>query len=123
MATITPAKPRGGRDARPPQRREAARLRSTATAWLKHPLASMYLVAVPSALLLGIGTIMVWSASSVFAYAQFGDAYYFIERQLQWVGIGLVVVFITQKVRVEALKRLGWVAFLGTGVLLSLIHI
>lgn len=120
MATITPAKPRGGRQRPPRQRSDAERLRSTATAWLQHPLASLYLVAVPSALLLGLGTIMVWSASSVFSYTQFGDAYYYIKRQVAWVLVGLVVVFVTQKVRIDALKRLGWLAFGGTGLLMAL---
>lgn len=124
MATITPTKPRGGGRSRTPRvPSDAARLRGTATAWLQHPLASFYLVAVPAALLLGLGTIMVWSASSVFAYAQFGDAYYFIERQVMWVGVGLVAVFVTQKVRIDALKRLGWAAFLGTGLLMVLTFI
>lgn len=124
MATITPAKPRTGRAKAPLRGRPApSGLLGTAATWLQHPLASMYLVAVPSALLLGLGTLMVWSASSVFAYARFGDSYYFIERQVMWVAVGLVVVFVTQRIRVDALKKLSWAAFGVTGVLMTLTFI
>ena len=56
--------------------------------WLSHPQASFYLVLVPSVLLLALGMMMVLSASSVFAYVRFDDAYYFVKRQVVFVVIG-----------------------------------
>ena len=70
MATITPAGPRTQRLVPTSDSHvtpHSGGLRETAQEWLRHPLASMALVAVPSALLLALGTIMVWSASSVYA--------------------------------------------------------
>lgn len=122
MAISTPTRPRGLRNGRPATQEQArperGRLRSTATAWLAHPLASRYLVAVPAALLLLLGTVMVWSASSVYAYTQFGDSYTFIRRQLIFLAIGLVAVLIMQRIPLDTLRRLGWIMFGLSGILM-----
>ena len=122
MATITPTKPRGPKGRAPltdvPLLPEVDALRTTATAWLKHPLASMYLVGVPALLLLGLGTIMVWSASSVYAATQFGNAYTFIQRQLVFVALGIVVIAIVYRVPLDLTRRLGWLMFVVSGALM-----
>jgi len=41
------------------------------------------------ALLLGIGTVMVYTSSTAVAEADFGNRYYFLVRQAIWVAIGL----------------------------------
>ena len=41
-------------------------------------------------ILLTIGTIMMFSASYAFAYYTQGDSYYFLTRQLIFIGVGLV---------------------------------
>lgn len=40
--------------------------------------------------LLGFGIVMVFSASSVEALADYHNAYYYLERQVIWAGLGLV---------------------------------
>lgn len=123
MATITPAGPRTQRLVPTSDSHvtpHSGGLRETAQEWLRHPLASMALVAVPSALLLALGTIMVWSASSVYAQSQFGDPYTFIRRQLIFLVMGLVVVAIVYRIPIDALRRLGWPMFLVSGVLMCL---
>ncbi len=87
---------------------------------LNHPMASVYLVIVPAALLLGIGTLMVWSASTVYAYKQFADAYYFLKRHLLFLALGVVAAFVLSRFPTERLRRLGW-PILGLSVLLILL--
>nr|ALG05243.1 stage V sporulation protein E [uncultured bacterium 5E7] len=43
--------------------------------------------------LLCIGIVMVYSASVVASYAEFGDQTYFFQRQLIWSAVGVVVMF------------------------------
>ena len=47
---------------------------------LADPRASYYLVLVPTVLLLALGMMMVWSASSVFGYVRFDDASSFVDK-------------------------------------------
>ncbi len=119
MATITPTKPRSPKGAATPESVPAqSGFRSSATAWLKHPLASVCLVAVPAALLLALGSVMVWSASSVYGASQFSDANLFIKRQLIFAAVGLAGVLVLQRIPLEVLRRLGWVMFLAAGALM-----
>ena len=47
-----------------------------------------------TALLTGVGIVMVFSASSAVAYTQFHDAAYYLKRELVWalVGVGALIV-------------------------------
>src|SRR5215475_11324079 len=57
---------------------------------LARPLTSYYLLLGASALLLTIGLIMVFSASSVYAFEHYNqNSYAVVVRQLTWVAIGL----------------------------------
>ena len=105
MAILTPTRPRGQRTT---ARRDQASFSATASAWLGHPMADVFLVVVPALLLLGIGTIMVWSASSVFAQVRFGDPYYFLLRQLAFLVIGMGLLAIGWRVPTETLRKLAW---------------
>jgi cell division protein FtsW len=42
--------------------------------------------------LMGFGTIMVFSATSVTAHQKYGDSFYFLKRQLIWVVFSLLVI-------------------------------
>lgn len=44
------------------------------------------------ALLLGIGIVMVYTSSTAIAEADFGNRYYFLVRQVIWVGVGLAAM-------------------------------
>ncbi|MBK8460349.1 MAG: FtsW/RodA/SpoVE family cell cycle protein [Micropruina sp.] len=78
------------------------------TDWLARPRASFYLVLVPAVLLPGLGMMMVLSASSVFAHVQFGDAYYFVKRQIIFLLIGGVGAWWLARSSPRRLKLLGW---------------
>ena len=38
--------------------------------------------------LLGVGLVMVWSASSGLAQERYGNAYHFLVRQVVWAAVG-----------------------------------
>lgn len=61
--------------------------------------------------LCGVGLVMIYSASSVFAFERFGDSAHFLKRQLLWVVIGLVGMSITFHIHYTMWRRL-------TGILL-----
>ena len=54
---------------------------------LDRPLTSYHLVLGSVALLLIVGVMMVLSASSVNAYLTVGDSYFYVKRQLIFLGL------------------------------------
>src|SRR5437868_12999349 len=54
-----------------------------------------YLLLASTIALLVLGTLMVYSASFVVAHNEFNDDSYFLVRQLIWIGIGGLGMFIT----------------------------
>ncbi|WP_274651854.1 stage V sporulation protein E [Paenibacillus humicola] len=46
-------------------------------------------------LILAIGLVMVYSASAVLAFHQFGDSFYFLKRQLLFAALGVGAMFVT----------------------------
>lgn len=89
------------------------RRRSLVVEWLAHPQASFFLVLVPTVLLLALGMIMVLSASSVYAFVRWGDAYYFVKRQAIFLVLGGVAAFVLAARSPKQLKVLGWVLMIG----------
>lgn len=57
------------------------------------------------ATLVGIGLVMVFSASSATAYAEHADIAYYVKRQLIWLGAGLAVAFAVYRMDLGNLKR------------------
>jgi cell division protein FtsW len=56
------------------------------------------------AALVGIGLVMVFSASSATAYAQHGDIAYYLKRQLIWLAVGLVGAYAFYRLEYQRLK-------------------
>lgn len=46
-------------------------------------------------LLLGIGVVMVYSASAVLAFREFGDAFYYLKRQALFAALGIMAMVFT----------------------------
>lgn len=88
---------------------------------LAHPLSDFYLIVGSAALLLVLGTMMVLSASSVTAYVNFGDAYYYVKRQVAFLFIGIAGCWFLATRQVRTLRVLAWVAFILALVLLMLV--
>lgn len=119
MAILTPSKPprTSNRTTRPHQRSAFA---TTASAWLNHPMADVVLVGSAVGLLLALGSIMVWSASTVYSYTQFGDAFYFMKRQLGFLVVALIAGWIASRLPLDRWRSTGWTLFGVAGILLVL---
>lgn len=87
---------------------------------LNAPLADYYLVIGATLLLTVIGSMMVLSASSVKAAVAFGDAYYFVKRQLLFLAIGAGFCWWLSRRSLSFLRTLAWLGFGGSLVLVML---
>ena len=114
MATLTPL-----RTSRPTSVSELGR-------WLRQvldrPLTSYHLVLGATALLLIVGVMMVLSASSVNAYLKTGDSYYYVKRQLIFLGAGLVGIVVIAKLPPSMLRPLSWFGMALAALLLILTY-
>lgn len=72
-------------------------------------------------LLLGIGLVMVFSASYIIAEEGRGDPYFFLRRQAVWVLLGLVAMFFVSHMQYWKLRRLSLFLILLNFVLLTLV--
>ena len=73
---------------------------------LARPLASYHLLLASAGLLLVIGLAMVFSATSVHAYATDGNAFARIAEQAGYAGIGLVAFWVCQRLPVGTYRAL-----------------
>jgi len=58
-----------------------------------------------TAMLLGLGLVMVWSASSALAQANHGSAYYFLVKQVAWAVLGLLALATLMRVDYRVLRH------------------
>ena len=87
---------------------------------LRRPLASYYLVLGSAGLLLVLGLVMVFSASSVLSLEQFGHQHYYLVRQAAWVAVGLPIAWLVSRMPPRILRRLALPALIMAIVLLAL---
>ena len=73
---------------------------------LERPLASYQLVLGASALLVGLGLVMVLSASSVLAFRSGGNSYAIVMKQGLFALLGLAGAYTALKLPLSALRRL-----------------
>ena len=99
-------------DRRTPAMLEAARKT------LERPLASYQLVLGTSSILLGLGLIMVLSASSVLALQTFGDSFYIFKRQLIFAVLGIIGAVIAANIKLSTLRKLVYPILISTTVLI-----
>jgi cell division protein FtsW len=74
---------------------------------LDRPLASYYLLLSSSGLLLVIGLVMVFSATSVQSYADSGNAFFSVSRQAVFALLGLVAFWFFQRLPARTYRALG----------------
>ncbi|RED86280.1 MULTISPECIES: putative lipid II flippase FtsW [Cohnella] len=85
-----------------------------------------FLLLILTLLLVGFGLVMVFSASSSMAVtkpAYNNDAFYFLKRQLMWVGLGTFIMLVLMNIHFQKYKKLFMLFFIGTLVLLALVPI
>jgi cell division protein FtsW len=87
---------------------------------LARPLASYYLLLASSALLLVIGLTMVFSATSVRAYATEGNAFTALGKQALFALIGLVAFWACQRLPARTFRAIG-PGVLGASLVLLLV--
>ncbi|GAA0977156.1 putative peptidoglycan glycosyltransferase FtsW [Nocardioides aquaticus] len=85
---------------------------------MDRPLTTYYVLIGSASLLLTIGLIMVLSASSVQAFADTGDSYAIVRRQLMWAAVGLPVAFLASRLPHRLVRNLAYPAFSFSLVLL-----
>ncbi|MGN1413362.1 MAG: putative lipid II flippase FtsW [Anaerovoracaceae bacterium] len=73
------------------------------------------------AVLVIFGTVMIFSASYYAAIAESGDPYAYLKKQLIWVAIGTVLLWICYKIDYHVWGKLYLIAFLAGLILLLLI--
>lgn len=91
------------------------------TAWMSHPLADYYLVTGCTVVLVGMGLLMVASASSVWSSVVNGSSYYYLIRQVVFLIPGAFFAWLASRMSAPALKLLAWVAMIVAIVLLVLV--
>ena len=70
--------------------------------------------------LLCIGVVMVYSSSSFLAASYTGDASYYFQRELMWVGLGIVAMMVTMRIDYRYWRR---ISLAGMIVILPLLVI
>ncbi|MFD2116222.1 stage V sporulation protein E [Paenibacillus yanchengensis] len=56
-------------------------------------------------LILVIGLVMVYSASAVLAFNQFGDRFYFVKRQVLFAGLGIGALLLMMRIHYSTWKK------------------
>lgn len=72
-------------------------------------------------LLICFGSVMVFSASYAYAYIKFGDSFYFIRRQIGWVILGLIAMFVAMHVDYKIVKKFTELYFIVGTILLIIV--
>ncbi|WP_018350889.1 FtsW/RodA/SpoVE family cell cycle protein [Longispora albida] len=88
----------------------SARPATPLAAWrglLARPLASYYLLLASVGLLVAIGLVMVFSATSVTAYVKSGNAFAVVTKQATWAVLGLIGFWLFQRLPVRTYRALG----------------
>ena len=82
-----------------------------------------YVLLGATLLLLALGLVMVFSASSVRAYRTTGSSLSIVEKQALWVAIGLPLMWLASRLPVRAFRIAAYPALLGTLALLVLVAV
>ena len=69
-------------------------------------------------LLLGIGAVMIYSTSAIYADEKYGDNLFLLKRHLMWIGIGLAGMFLAWRTDYHILRRYSrFLVLVGIGLL------
>jgi cell division protein FtsW len=131
VATLTPQGQTASGQRATPLRSQVGQARPSRSTievarWLRsmldRPLTSYHLVLGSVALLLIVGIMMVLSASSVNAYLTTRDSYFYVKRQVIFLGIGVLGAFTIMRLPPATLRLLGWFGVAIATVMLILTY-
>lgn len=88
---------------------------------LGRPLASYYLLLSSVALLVAIGLVMVFSATSVEALGSDGNPFGPVAQQITWAGLGLVLFWVAQRLPLSTYQAIGYPLLVTSFLLLALL--
>lgn len=91
----------------------------TGSSFLDRPLTSLHLLLASTGLLLGLGLVMVLSASMVKSYRDTGSAYSVFANQAIWVALAVPAFWFGVRLTPRAYRRLAYPALLVSLVLLA----
>lgn len=74
-----------------------------------------------TAILVAIGIVMIYSASSIYAHSSMGDSIYFLKRHLLYLLLGIVMMFIAMTIDLELLRKFAKPVMLFAILLLVLV--
>jgi cell division protein FtsW len=92
-------------------------------ALVDRPATPYYLLLGASSLLLVLGVVMVFSASSVTAFAFLGSSLAIVSKQALWVLIGLPLMWFASRLPVRAWRVLAYLALAASLALLVLVAV
>ncbi len=99
------------------EKKRAKTFKTTAAATGPRGLDLLLLLAIFG--LLGVGLVIVYSSSAVFAQAKYGAASFFLRRHLIYVTLGLVALYIGWRIDYRLYQRWVYVLLGGTVLLLA----
>ena len=74
-------------------------------------------------LLVTIGTVMIYSSSSILATEKFRDGQFFLKKQIFFLFLGLGVMVLTIRIPYYKLRKLAWPVIAASGILLCALWI
>lgn len=81
------------------------------------------IILISTLLILAIGVIMVYSASAVLSFHDFGDGYYYLKRQLLFAALGMFAMYVTMNTDYWVWKKYARIGLIGCFVLLIVVLI
>ncbi|MEK9664375.1 MAG: putative lipid II flippase FtsW [Candidatus Nanopelagicales bacterium] len=104
----TARRPRASREEAPPRR-----------SLIHHPMGLYYLLLGAALALLGLGLLMVLSASSILSIKLYDSPYTLAQRQFLFAAIGVALMFIGARFPVHVWRKLAWPTLVGSLLLLG----
>lgn len=74
-------------------------------------------------ILLGIGAVMIYSTSAIFAQENYNDSLFFLKRHVIWIILGLLTMFVIWRTDYEIIRRYSKLLLFFSFILLTLTFI
>jgi len=82
-----------------------------------------YILVIVTAVLLVLGILILASVSASLSQEKFGTTYYFLNRQILWITLGIILAFLVFKIRLDFLKKWAPILLLINLILLAMVFL